>query len=388
MKAGSTNKNNQKIKDMKTSKILGLVCIIFMVINFTIEAMDMVQTIRGTVVDLISNKPLCSANVVIYRDSTIIDATITNEEGEFRFQEIPLGRYDIVISYVGYQTVLIPDVVVNSSKEIVLSIEMEESPLQIGEISFSASGGKGKAINPLAFGSARTFSADESERYAGSRGDPARMASNFAGVQGNDDSNNDLVIRGNSPLGVLWRLEGVNIPNPNHFGVCGTTGGPVTMLNNRVLTVSDFMTGAFPAEFGNSVAGVFDLKMRSGNNENHEFSGQFGFLGTEAMAEGPVSRAGKSSYLVNYRYSARAGEVVYMNDQKNQKKFNDYFRADLKINYRLNTPKLTHEIGLDIVNITNRSNILKQTYVYGAEPPVIESYQLGILPIFYYRVDF
>ena len=180
---------------------------------------------------------------------------------------------------------------------------MEESPLELEEISVSASGAKGSALNKLAYVSARTFSVEEAERYAGSRADPARMAANYAGVQGNDDSNNDLVIRGNSPLGVLWRLEGVNIPNPNHFGVTGSTGGPVSILNNKVLSLSDFMTGAFPAEYGNSNAGVFDLRMRNGNNENHEFSGQIGFLGMEFLAEGPVNRGARSSYLASYRYS-------------------------------------------------------------------------------------
>ncbi|MCH8318325.1 MAG: TonB-dependent receptor, partial [Bacteroidetes bacterium] len=118
-----------------------------------------------------------------------------------------------------------------------------------------------------------------------------------------NDASNDIVIRGNSPLGTLWRFEGVNIPNPNHFGVSGTTGGPVTILNNKFLSNSDFMTGAFPAEYGNTIAGVFDLKMKIGNNENHEFSGQWGFLGTEIFAEGPISKKNRSSYLFTYRYS-------------------------------------------------------------------------------------
>src|SRR6185295_630579 len=142
--------------------------------------------------------------------------------------------------------------------------------------------------------------------YAGSRGDPARMASNFAGVQGADDSRNDIIIRGNSPQAVLWRMEGINIPNPNHFNIPGTAGGPVSMINNKTLANSDFYTGAFPAEFGNSTSGVFDLKLRNGNNSKHEFSGQFGFLGTELFAEGPLSKNHKSSYLFSYRYSSLA----------------------------------------------------------------------------------
>jgi hypothetical protein len=151
--------------------------------------------------------------------------------------------------------------------------------------------------------SAREFTVDETMRYAGSRGDPARTASNFAGVQGADDSRNDIVIRGNSPQSVIWQVEGVIIPNPNHFAIPGTNGGPISIVNFKTLRNSDFYTGAFPAEFGNSTAGVFDLRLRNGNNQKHEFSGMFGLMGMEAFAEGPISKEKGSSYLVNYRYS-------------------------------------------------------------------------------------
>ena len=89
----------------------------------------------------------------------------------------------------------------------------------------------GEVLNEVATVSAREFSVQETNRYAGSRGEPSRMASNFAGVQGADDSRNDIVIRGNTPSGVLWRLEGINIPNPNHFAVPGTGGGSISILN-------------------------------------------------------------------------------------------------------------------------------------------------------------
>ncbi|MEZ4824816.1 MAG: hypothetical protein R3C61_00765 [Bacteroidia bacterium] len=112
-----------------------------------------------------------------------------------------------------------------------------------------------------------------------------------------------MVVRGNTPNGVLWRLDGINIPNPNHFSIPGSGGGPVTILNNKFLANSDFYTGAFPSEYGNGIAGVFDLKMRNGNNEKHELSGQLGFLGTELMAEGPLSKKSGASYLATYRYS-------------------------------------------------------------------------------------
>ena len=291
---------------MKHFIIIKLMSILLIFCQVSGKAQDIAQNIRGSVVDRLTHNPLQAATVAVYSDSVLVGATISDTSGDFRIGNIHLGRYSIVVSYIGYRQAVIPDIIVNSTKEIVLPVELEESTQEIKEISINATAGKGNAINKLAYASARTFSAEESERFAGSRGDPARMASNFAGVQGNDDSNNDLVIRGNSPLGVLWRMDGVNIPNPNHFGVSGTTGGPVSILNNKVLSLSDFMSGAFPAEYGNSVAGVFDLRMRNGNNEKNEFSAQLGFLGTEISAEGPLSDKGKSSYLAAYRYSTMA----------------------------------------------------------------------------------
>ncbi|MCB0846786.1 MAG: hypothetical protein KDE26_26235, partial [Bacteroidetes bacterium] len=197
---------------------------------------------------------------------------------------------------------ILNNIEVTSGKEVILNVQMEASSVQMDSVDIVARR-DGEVSNELAFVSAREFSVVETNLYAGSRGEPARMASNYAGVQGADDSRNDIIIRGNSPQGVLWRLDGINIPNPNHFSIPGTGGGPVTILNNKFLTNSDFYTGAFPSEYGNGLAGVFDLKMRNGNNRRHEFSGQFGFLGTELMAEGPLTKNGGASYLATYRYS-------------------------------------------------------------------------------------
>ncbi|MEZ4901204.1 MAG: TonB-dependent receptor plug domain-containing protein [Spirosomataceae bacterium] len=139
--------------------------------------------------------------------------------------------------------------------------------------------------------SARTFSVEETQRYAAAINDPARMATAYAGVITADDGGNNIVIRGNSPNGLLWRMEGVEIPNPNHFSSLGAAGGGVSILSAQVLTNSDFMTGAFPAEYGNALSGVFDLKLRKGNNQKHEYTFQAGLLGLDVAAEGPFSKA-------------------------------------------------------------------------------------------------
>lgn len=264
---------------------------------------QLVQTIRGTVVEKETQQTIPGANVVVITDTLDgLKGAATDLDGNFRINNVKIGKQTIKISYIGYADVF-RDITVTSGKEVILPIEMEESGgVDLNAVEIIAEK-RGEVANDLSVVSARTFDVSETERYAGSRGDPARMASNFAGVQGADDSRNDIVVRGNSPLGVLYRLEGFDIPNPNHFSIAGSTGGPVSILNNKILGNSDFFTSAFPAEYGNSTSAVFDLKLRPGNNEKHELSGQFGFLGTELAAEGPINKERHSSYMAVYRYS-------------------------------------------------------------------------------------
>ncbi len=259
------------------------------------------QTIRGTVVDLESKFPLPGVNVVIVSDTSRLLGAATDMYGNFKIEDVSYGRHELRITYLGYNP-LYMTVVVNSAKEVVLDVKIEESSTMMDEVVISSSNGN-NVKNEMAVVSAQVFSVEETERYAGSRGDPARMASNFAGVSGSDDSRNDIVVRGNSPLGVIYRVEGVDIPNPNHFAVSGSTGGPISIINNKSLANSDFFTGAFPSEYGNSLSGVFDLKLRSGNSEKHEFTAQLGLFGTELSVEGPLSKKKRSSFIIMYRYS-------------------------------------------------------------------------------------
>lgn len=258
------------------------------------------QNIRGIVTDKLSQTPLIGATVQI---SSLQKGTKTDSLGKYTISNIPPDRYDLTISYFGYKSLTIPNVVVTSGKEVILEIAMEEAFKKLGEVVIKASN-KGSTINKLASVSARTFSMEEVNRYAGGRSDPARLAANFAGVSAPDDSRNDIVIRGNSPVGVLWRIDGMNVTNPNHFASVGTTGGAVSALNTNLLKSSDFFTSAFPAEYGNATAGVFDLGFRNGNNKKRETTVQVGVItGLEATTEGPFSKKSDASYLVGYRYA-------------------------------------------------------------------------------------
>jgi hypothetical protein len=271
--------------------------------TFSVSAQT-TQTLRGQVVDEITKTPLIGVNVSV-AGSNPIQGSATDVDGNYRIENVLLGRQTILVSYIGYEAQTIPNVVVTAGKEVVLNISLAESISQLNEIVITADTRDDKTTtnNDLAMVSARSFNLDDTKRYAGALGDPSRMAANFAGVIGGDDSRNDIVVRGNSPTGMLWQLEGLNIPNPNHFGSLTSTGGPVSMLNNNNLDKSDFLTSAFPAQYGNALAGVFDIRLRDGNNQQSEFLGQVGFNGFELGAEGALSKNSKGSYLVNYRYS-------------------------------------------------------------------------------------
>ena len=286
-----------------TAQLLLKFCSVLIIVLTGFSAMAQpTQTVRGKVIDSESNFPLVGAKVSIYTsDTTKFFRAVSDANGDFRITNVPIGKHQIEVLLMTYESKIMT-VEVISGKESIVNIPMSEAYVEQAEVTVTARR-KGEVINELATISAQQFSVEETNRYPGSRMDPARMASNFAGVQGADDSRNDIIVRGNSPLGVIYRVEGIDIPNPSHFAISGSTGGPVSILNNKILGNSDFFMSAFPAEYGNSTSGVFDLKLRNGNDNQTEFTGQFGFLGTEFVAEGPMSKKSKASYLVMGRYS-------------------------------------------------------------------------------------
>lgn len=288
------------------------------------------QTVRGQVVDKETQIPLIGATLQMLGANA---GTTTDLNGNFRFTDVPTGRITLQISYLGYESRQIAELEVNSGKESVLQIELKEDAKALNEVVITARTRKDLPQNSMASVSARTFSVEEARRYAGTVDDPARMAANFAGVTTGSAESNAIIIRGNSPTGVLWRMEGVDIPVPSHFngGSEIPGGGSFTMFSSSMLANSDFYTGAFPAEYGNAVAGVFDMRFRNGNNEKHEFAAQLGIQGAEFAAEGPFKKGYGGSYLFNVRVSTLGIVKAFIPEMSGKQSIN-YEDLSFKIN--------------------------------------------------------
>jgi hypothetical protein len=259
------------------------------------------QSIKGRVIDKDTRQPLIGATVLT-ADLAPPKGAVTDVDGIFIIEEVPLGRHSIECTYIGYTPWRIDGLVLNKARELVLDIELKEDVTTLGEIVVTAISRPNEPINDVAVLSARSFTVEEVQHYAGAINDPGRMAQSLPGVQPSKDNEGDIIIRGNASYGLLWRLEGVDIVNPNHFARLGGSGGGLTIFSVSVLSNSDFFSGAFPAEYGNALAGVFDMRFRNGNRDRREYTFRVGMLGLEVAAEGPFVK-GRSSYLLNYRYS-------------------------------------------------------------------------------------
>lgn len=283
---------------MDNIKFVAIIALFFSVCCFAQERP--VQTLRGVVNDRASGHPIPYATVRL-TDMPDLGA-VCDSLGRFTLPKVPVGRHSVESSFMGYEPAILREILVTSAKEVYLEIAMRENVNELNEVVVRANN-RDEAMNKMAVAGARMLSVEEASRYAGGFDDPARLVASFAGVTPSV-SNNGISIHGNAPHLLQWRLEDVEIPNPNHFADIATLGGGIlSSLSAQVLGNSDFFTGAFPAEYGNAVSGVFDMKLRNGNNQKNENTFQVGIMGIDFASEGPLSKKHKASYIFNYRYS-------------------------------------------------------------------------------------
>jgi hypothetical protein len=363
--AAKVNKNMERIKRSTIFIVFNMLFVNMLFGQFT-------QNVRGVVRDKASNVPLEYAAVVV-GDSPSSGA-VTDSLGRFIIKNIPVGRHDIRASFVGYEPAVVKDVLVSAAKEVFLEILMTENAFSLNEITVTPRTDKTQTLNSMALGSARMFSVEETSRYAGGFDDPARLASAFAGVTGSI-GNNGIVIRGNSPKFLQWRLENVEIPNPNHFAEVTTFGGgALTAFSSQLLGNSDFFTGAFPAEYGNALSGVFDMNLRSGNNRKRESTFQFGAIGIDFASEGPFRREGNSSYIFNYRYSTLALMAPILPENAGAVRYQDF---SFKLNFPTQRAGVFSIWGLGLIDRSGqeaKTDSLQWTYMTDRDKMIQKQY--------------
>lgn len=320
-------------KLMRTlKKVFGLVALFVLLGSAkTVNAQSLTQTIRGKIVDRVSQTTIPGATVVVVGTNPAV-VSMTDADGNFKLNGILVGRHNLLITSMGYENATISELLVGTGKEVVLNIELKESITALEEVVVTATKNRGDAQNTMATVSSRSFNVEQTRRYAGGLDDPSRLASAFAGVSSDGSvESNAIMVRGNSPGGVLWQIEGMEVPVPSHFANADVIGGgAVTLFSNQMLSNSDFYTGAFPAEYGNAFAGVFDVKLRTGNNEKNEHAIQIGALGMEVSSEGPFKKGGQASYLFNYRYSTLGLVKMFLPEEQGLPVYQDFcFKVNL-----------------------------------------------------------
>ncbi|WP_459211802.1 TonB-dependent receptor [Aquimarina rhabdastrellae] len=355
------------------------ILIIFSILYFSHYsfAQGLTQSIKGKVVDAVTQKPLPYANIVILGLKPS-KGTITDKQGSFLLENIPIGRYDIEVSFLGYTSIIKPEIVLTPAKTVELIFELVENSNALDVVVIKPKVIKNKPINIMATVSSRMLSVEEANRYAGGFNDPARLAASFPGVS-SGIGNNAIVIRGNAPKSLQWKLEGIEIPNPNHFADLGAFGGGgLTALSSNLLANSDFYTGAFPAEYNNALSGVFDIRMRNGNNTDFEHTVEVGAIGIDIASEGPLNKKTNASYLFNYRYSTLELISSLLPDNR---KGTDY--QDLSFKFKFPTKKIgTFSLwGIGLLDTSGNIaevDITKQEFINDLQEQDISQYMAAL----------
>lgn len=278
-----------------------LVHLFFLLSLFQSQAQDITQTLSGRVKDPVSLRPIAQAHITLHQGSEQIKGTVSDSLGYFLIREVEPGRYKLIVSFTGYSSYE-SELLVVSGKSQRLEIFIQESQRMLEEV----------VVSPHAVTTSNVISIpiEKALRIPANFFDPVRMLTAYPGVIAASDQANSIIVKGYSPNGILWRLQGLDIINPNHTANAGTlsdkptaSGGGVNVLSAQLLDRTDFYSGTLPVQYGNALSGAMDLTLRPGNNEKTQYTAQASLIGLDVSAEGPLSSSKKGSFIANYRYS-------------------------------------------------------------------------------------
>lgn len=325
--------------------------------------------IKGTVIDKASRQPLEFINVLILG---LGRGAVTDAEGHFNIQEVPPGIYRLQTSAVGYKTVLTPEYIV-STKDLTIQIETEENLTELEGVTVTASPFRRDLESPVGL---RIIGLQEIEKSPGANRDISRIVQSYPGVAFSPAGyRNDLIVRGGSPSENRFYLDGVEIPNINHFSTQGASGGPVGIINADLIREVNFYTGAFPADKGNSLSSVLDFKLRDGDMERNSLKATLGASEVSLASNGHLGK--KTSYLVSVRQSY----LQFLFDMLGLPFLPTFTDAQFKLKTRFNT---TNELtvlglgGIDNMKLNTKLDGEKAEYILSYLPKIQqETFTLG-----------
>ncbi len=269
--------------------------LIGLLMAFSLSSTAQSGSLRGKVFDASTNKPLAYASVVVYQSST---GAITDGNGIFEFNTLYPGFVRIQVSLVGYKTALSAEIEITNAQTPFLEIKLDPGSTQLSEVSVLASPFRKTAESPL---SLRTIGLSEIETNPGSNRDISRVIQSYPGVVSTPAYRNDMIIRGGGPSESRFFLDGIEVPTINHFSTQGASGGPIGIINADLIREVNFYSGAFPADRGNAMSGIFEFVQTDGNKENTRYKASLGASEVTATVNGPISK--NTTYIISARRS-------------------------------------------------------------------------------------
>ena len=325
--------------------------------------------IKGTVIDKASRQPLEFINVLVLG---LGRGGVTDAEGHFNIGEVPPGIYRLQASAVGYKTILTPEYIV-STKDLTIQIETEENLTELEGVTVTASPFRRDPESPVGL---RIIGLQEIEKSPGANRDISRIVQSYPGVAFSPAGyRNDLIVRGGSPSENRFYLDGVEIPNINHFSTQGASGGPVGIINADLIREVNFYTGAFPTDRGNAMSSVLDFKLRDGDMERNSLKATLGASEVSLASNGHIGK--KTSYLVSVRQSY----LQFLFDMLGLPLLPTFTDAQFKLKTRFNANNELTILGLggiDNMKLNTKLDGEKAEYILSYLPKIQqETFTLG-----------
>lgn len=279
--------------------------------------------IRGSIKNAINNEALPSVTVIV-QGTTI--GVLSDLDGKYSIEKLKPGFYNIEFKYIGFKSKMVYEVQVSNSKPAILDIDLEEESKNISEVVVRGATFYKPQESPV---SLRTIGVSEIKRNPGGNRDISKVIQSLPGVASTVSFRNDIIIRGGAPNENKFYLDGIEIPNINHFATQGSTGGPVGLINVDFVREVDFYSGAFPSNRGNALSSIFDFKFKDGRTDRVGASLTLGSSDLATVVEGPIGK--NTTFIASYRRSYlqflfKALELSFLPE------YNDFqFRVKTKI---------------------------------------------------------